>query len=78
MTDTPHSISELISRFGTLTNFAVEVDVGYEAVRQMRTRESIAPEHWTSVVDASAARNIPGITFEWLAEQRAKRARASA
>lgn len=45
---------------------------GYEAARQMRRRGSIAPEHWSRVVSASQAREIEGISFEWLAAQRSE------
>jgi hypothetical protein len=67
----PSSISALISEWPTIVEFAQEVGCGYEAARQMRRRESIAPEHWARVVDASTARCIGGVTFEWLAKQRA-------
>jgi hypothetical protein len=66
----PTSISALIAEWATIVEFATEVGCGYEAARQMRRRESIAPEHWARVVHASTARNIPGVTFEWLAKQR--------
>ncbi len=44
----------------------------------MRLRESINPKHWESVVAASQRRKIKGVTFKWLASQRAAKERASA
>lgn len=35
----------------------------------MSARNSIAPKHWKSVVLASEAKGIDGVTFEWLASQ---------
>lgn len=71
MSNAPASISALIEQWPTITEFAAEVGCGYEAARQMRRRQSIAPEHWPKVVSVSAARKIEGVTFEWLAQQRA-------
>lgn len=71
MSNEPTSISELIDEFKTITAFANEVGCGYEAARQMRRRQSIAPEHWSSVVSACERRSVKGVSFEWLAKQRA-------
>ncbi|WP_379069232.1 hypothetical protein ACHMW4_04230 [Mesorhizobium sp. UC22_110] len=68
---TPGSIPELIANWSKLTEFATDVDCGYEAARKMRDRGSIAPEHWAKVIAASEAKGIPGITYEWLATRRA-------
>ena len=70
MTTMPSTISALIDEWPTIGEFAEDVGCGYEAARQMRRRESIAPEHWAKVVRASASRSIPGITYEWLASRR--------
>lgn len=67
----PATISSLIDTWSTIAEFATEVGCGYEAARQMRRRESIAPEHWAKVIDAAAAKGIAGVTYEWLARQRA-------
>jgi hypothetical protein len=66
----PESISVLISCWATIGDFALDVGCGYEAARQMRRRDRIAPEHWNSVVRASARKQIQGVTLEWLASQR--------
>ncbi|RWB29620.1 MAG: hypothetical protein EOQ41_16040 [Mesorhizobium sp.] len=67
----PRSIPDLISNWEKLTHFAADVGCGYEAARKMRDRESIAPEHWQNVISASESKGIPGVTYEWLAKQRA-------
>lgn len=66
----PASISALIDTWKTIAEFATEVGCGYEAARQMRRRESIAPEHWAKVIEAAEAKGIEGITYEWLARKR--------
>jgi hypothetical protein len=71
MEQTPTTISDLIAKWDTIGDFAVDVGCGYEAARQMRRRESIAPEHWGRVVDASKKRGVSGVSFEWLAKRRA-------
>jgi len=67
---TPATISELIKNWEKITEFCADVGCGYEAARKMRDRESIAPEHWPSIIKASEAKGIPGITYEWLAQRR--------
>lgn len=68
--DAPSTISDLIGKWDKLTEFAADVGCGYEAARKMRDRESIAPEHWPKVIAASQAKDIPGVTYEWLAARR--------
>lgn len=70
MSNKPSSIEALIDQWPTITEFAADVGCGYEAARQMRMRNSIAPKHWPSVIQASAARGIEGVSFEWLVAQR--------
>ncbi|NTF54388.1 hypothetical protein G6L12_05700 [Agrobacterium rhizogenes] len=78
MSKIPASISALIDEWPTITEFAAEVGCGYEAARQMRRRQSIAPEHWANVVAAAKVKEIEGITLEWLARQRASVAETAA
>lgn len=66
----PSSISDLISNWRTIAEFASDVGCGYEAARKMRDRESIAPEHWAKVISASETKGIAGVTYEWLARRR--------
>lgn len=70
MTQEPASVSALIALWPTIAEFASDVGCGYEAARQMRRRESIAPDHWPSVIAAADRKGIAGVTFEWLARQR--------
>jgi len=71
MSDAPTSISDLISRWPTIGEYAAAVGCGYEAARKMRDRESIAPEHWPAVVAAAARCGVAGVTLDWLAARRA-------
>lgn len=68
----PSSVPALIDRWRFISEFAADIGCGYEAARQMRRRESIAPEHWSRVVDAATQKGIPGVTLDWLAEQRSR------
>jgi len=70
MITAPTSISDLIAKWETIGKFADDVGCGYEAARQMRRRQSIAPEHWANVVGACERKGVPGVTMEWLASQR--------
>lgn len=70
MSNHPSSIASLIDEWKTIAEFATDVGCGYEAARQMRRRDSIAPEHWTRVIAASKAKGIVGVSYEWLAAQR--------
>lgn len=72
MSNVPDSISSLIDHWPTIGEFASEVGCGYEAARQMRRRDSIAPEHWQKVISAAKRRGISGVSLGWLAETRAK------
>ncbi len=75
---TPTSIPDLISRWPKLTEFVADVGCGYEAARKMKDRGSIAPEHWPAVIAAAERRGVSGVTFEWLAVQRATAATENA
>lgn len=70
MSKAPTSISDLIANWETIGKYADDVGCGYEAARQQRRRESIAPEHWANVIAAAGRKGIPGVTMEWLASQR--------
>lgn len=77
MNTTPTSISDLISRWPTIVEFALSVGCGYEAARKMRERQSIAPEHWDQVIRACKQRRVRGVSYRWLSAQRAKTGRAA-
>jgi hypothetical protein len=63
----PTNISGLIDRWRSIGAFAADVGCGYEAARQMRRRQRIAPQHWPHVVAASRRLGIAGVSYEWLA-----------
>ena len=65
----PRNISALIDSWRTISDFAADVGCGYEAARQMRRRQRIAPQHWAQVVAASHRRGIAGVSCEWLARR---------
>jgi len=72
MMNTPNTITDLIDSWGKISDFARDVGCGYEAARQMRRRDSIAPEHWDRVVTACSKRGIKGVTYVWLASRRTR------
>ncbi len=78
MSNAPTSISALIDQWPTIAEFAADVGCGYEAARQMRIRESIAPKHWNGVIAATTAKGIDGVDWKWLAARHGSVVRASA
>jgi hypothetical protein len=78
MSNEPSSIDALIDKWPTIAEFASDVGCGYEAARQMRLRKSIAPAHWSNVVSAAKAKEIDGVTFEWLADRHASNSKVAA
>lgn len=77
MSNEPSSIAALIDEWNTIAEFASDVGCGYEAARQMRLRKSIAPVHWSNVVAAAEAKEIHGVTFEWLAARHASNSKVT-
>lgn len=59
------SFSTLIDRFG-IADFAREVGVSYGAAKQMRRRNSIAPEYWPQVIAASRQRGWTDVSADAL------------
>jgi len=74
----PTSIQELIGRWKSIADFAADVGCEYEAARQMKLRNSIAPWHWPSVIKAAEKRGVSGVSLEWLTKQRAMQRKAGA
>ena len=68
--EVPNDIKSLIDAWPTIGAFADDLGCGYEAARQMRRRNSIAPEHWPQVVAASERRGLVGVDLSWLAQKR--------
>lgn len=77
MSNAPSSIPALIEEWPKITEFAADIGCGYEAARQMRLRGRIAPAHWSSVVSAAKAKEIDGVTIEWLAELHASNSKVA-
>jgi hypothetical protein len=57
--------SSLIDRFG-IAGFASDVGVSYGAAKQMRRRDSIAPEYWAAVIAAAQYRGWHDVSAESL------------
>lgn len=64
---------DLIDAWPSCREFAAEIGVTVLNARQMRNRDSIAPEHWPALVSAAKARGIEGATFETLAQMARRR-----
>lgn len=62
--ETPSTISGLIDMWPSIAEFAADLDVGYEAAKQMRRRNSVAVEHWPRLMEACRQRGISGINAE--------------
>lgn len=69
---------DLIGRWPSLSAFADDLGVTIHAAKQMRSRDSIAAEHWTRMVEAAKERRIRGINPTVLAAIRTgKKAKAN-
>jgi hypothetical protein len=80
MTDTPTSFRELIDLWPhpSIGTVAEDLGVPYGTVQVMRHRDSIASEHWASLVDGARRRRFEGwrtVTIELLARLKAAKAR---
>lgn len=60
--------TDIIDLWPSIGHFAADIGVGYEAAKAMRRRGSIPSGYWVRVVSAAASREIPGISYERLAE----------
>lgn len=61
------SFSDIIRAWPNAEEFGRDIGVIGVTARQMRNRNSLAPEHWEKTVSAAAARKIAGVTLELLA-----------
>lgn len=59
------SFRDLIDRFG-IGEFAAAIGVTYGAAKQMRRRDSVGPEYWPSIIDASRARGWDDVSADTL------------
>lgn len=62
------SVSELIGLWPSVSVFATDIGVGYEAAKAMKRRETIKSEYFVAVVAAATRRQLAGVTYELLAE----------
>ena len=65
------SFCGVIGRWQTLCAFAGDIGVSQNTAKKMRQRNSIAPEHWASVVAAAKQRDYRDITLDLLARLKA-------
>lgn len=59
------SFRALIDRFG-IGEFASAIGVTYGAAKQMRRRDSVGPEYWPSIIEASRARGWDDVSADVL------------
>lgn len=71
------SHSDLINLWPSIGDFAADLGVEYGTAKAMRRRSSIPPEYWLSMVAASSARGIKGISLDALAQAAAAPERAA-
>lgn len=60
------TVTGIIDRWDTLTQFARDVGVPYERAKQWRHRGSIPAKYWSRVMSAAARRDISGIDLNAL------------
>ena len=65
--ESPRTISDLIDAFGGPSGFAKVIDKNPSTASEMKRSASIRVSYWPSIVDAAAARGIPGVTLESIA-----------
>jgi len=62
------SYRSIIGKWSSIGEFARDIGVKYFTARQMFERNSIAPQHWLSVVDAAEVKGFRNVTLQRLAE----------
>lgn len=68
-----HSHKSIIDAWPDLQSYAVDIDVTYEAAKQMKRRDSIPDEYWQATVSGALRRGLAGVTLEILASISASR-----
>ncbi|ACA18441.1 hypothetical protein M446_4083 [Methylobacterium sp. 4-46] len=66
------SFRALIVAYG-LSEFAADIGVHENTAKQMRKRDSVAPEYWDAWVRGARVRGVGGVTLERLASIAAQR-----
>lgn len=57
---------DLIDAWPTLSAFADDIGVSYEAAKAWRRRNSVPAPYWGRLIECAAARGIPGVTADLL------------
>jgi hypothetical protein len=66
------TVGDLIGLWPSLSDFAADLAVPYDTAKGMRRRGKIAPNYWTTLVEAAARRDIAGPSFELLSRLHAR------
>lgn len=61
-----NTFQDIINGWPSLADFASDIGVEENTAKQMRTRNSVNPVHWPSMIDGAKRRKIVGVTFEAL------------
>lgn len=69
---------DVIALWPGVGEFADDIGTSYNTAKQMRRRNSIAPEHWPAVAAAAESRGYPEVTVEFLTRLRIARAEPAA
>ncbi|HAU29826.1 MAG TPA: hypothetical protein DCW68_06950 [Rhodospirillaceae bacterium] len=59
--------SEIINKWPSIADFAVDVDVYVGLAAVWKHRNSIPPRYWQAIVSAASARGIEGVSIELFA-----------
>lgn len=62
------TIPELLDRLGGLKKVPELLGVSAQAVSNMKSRNTIPPKHWLTLVRAAQNAGLEGVTFEAMAE----------
>jgi hypothetical protein len=60
------TVSDIISKWPSLAEFAADAGVSYEAAKKMRSRNSIPVEHWPAIISGASDREIEGVSSDGL------------
>ena len=60
------TFADIIALWDPLENLAADLGVEASHVRTMKARNSIAPEHWTRLIEGAQRRGLPPLTYETL------------
>ena len=66
------TIPDLFDRLGGLKRLPDLLGVSQQAVSNMKSRNTIPPKHWLTLVKAAQEAGLEGVTFEALSELNAQ------